>query len=633
MKAGEQHYRILNRVDSPRDIKSLSIQELELLAREIRDKIIETVSHTGGHLAPSLGAVEIAIALHYVFDAPNDKIIWDVGHQAYAHKLLTGRRDRFHTLRTLGGLSGFPKRAESPYDSFDTGHSSTSISAGLGISTAKALKGEDHKVIAVIGDGSMTAGMAFEGLNQAGETEKDLIVVLNDNGMSIAPNVGSFSSFLSRKMTGKRFVNLRREIDNFFRSLPGLGENIISLLRKSEDSLITFFTPGMLFEAFKFKYIGPIQGHRLDMLIETFENVRRIGGPILVHAVTVKGKGYEPAEINPCHFHSVGSFDVPTGCAPSPVKPKPLTYTEIFGSTMLELAASNEKLFAITAAMPEGTGLAEFGDKYPERFLDVGIAEQHAVTFAAGLACEGFRPVVAIYSTFLQRSFDQIIHDVCLPKLPVVFALDRAGIVGEDGPTHHGQFDITYLRSLPNMTVMAPKDENELRKMLFTALSHDGPVAIRYPRGPGLGVEIDRELEAVPFGRAEILKEGSDIVIVALGSMVTKAIEASGILGEKGISVAVINARFVKPLDLTILHLAAKAGRMIIAEENTRLGGLGSAVMESLSDEGIYSVKIARVALPDAFIEHGPQEVLREKYGVGTASIVKAAEGLMAHEA
>ena len=633
MKAEEQRYRILNRVDSPRDIKSLSIQELELLAREIRDKIIETVSHTGGHLAPSLGAVEIAIALHYVFDAPNDKIIWDVGHQAYAHKLLTGRRDRFHTLRTLGGLSGFPKRAESPYDSFDTGHSSTSISAGLGISTAKALKGEDHKVIAVIGDGSMTAGMAFEGLNQAGETEKDLIVVLNDNGMSIAPNVGSFSSFLSRKMTGKRFVNLRREIDNFFRSLPGLGENIISLLRKSEDSLITFFTPGMLFEAFKFKYIGPIQGHRLDMLIETFENVRRIGGPILVHAVTVKGKGYEPAEINPCHFHSVGSFDVPTGCAPSPVKPKPLTYTEIFGSTMLELAASNEKLFAITAAMPEGTGLAEFGNKYPERFLDVGIAEQHAVTFAAGLACEGFRPVVAIYSTFLQRSFDQIIHDVCLPKLPVVFALDRAGIVGEDGPTHHGQFDITYLRSLPNMTVMAPKDENELRKMLFTALSHDGPVAIRYPRGPGLGVEIDRELEAVPFGRAEILKEGSDIVIVALGSMVTKAIEASGILGEKGISAAVINARFVKPLDLTILHLAAKAGRMIIAEENTRLGGLGSAVMESLSDEGIYSVKIARVALPDAFIEHGPQEVLREKYGVGTASIVKAAEGLMAHEA
>jgi len=633
VKAGEQHYRILNRVDSPRDIKSLSIQELELLAREIRDKIIETVSHTGGHLAPSLGAVEIAIALHYVFDAPNDKIIWDVGHQAYAHKLLTGRRDRFHTLRTLGGLSGFPKRAESPYDSFDTGHSSTSISAGLGISTAKALKGEDHKVIAVIGDGSMTAGMAFEGLNQAGETEKDLIVVLNDNGMSIAPNVGSFSSFLSRKMTGKRFVNLRREIDNFFRSLPGLGENIISLLRKSEDSLITFFTPGMLFEAFKFKYIGPIQGHRLDMLIETFENVRRIGGPILVHAVTVKGKGYEPAEINPCHFHGVGSFDVPTGCTPSPVKPKPLTYTEIFGSTMLELAASNEKLFAITAAMPEGTGLAEFGDKYPERFLDVGIAEQHAVTFAAGLACEGFRPVVAIYSTFLQRSFDQIIHDVCLPKLPVVFALDRAGIVGEDGPTHHGQFDITYLRSLPNMTVMAPKDENELRKMLFTALSHDGPVAIRYPRGPGLGVEIDRELEAVPFGRAEILKEGSDIVIVALGSMVTKAIEASGILGEKGISAAVINARFVKPLDLTILHLAAKAGRMIIAEENTRLGGLGSAVMESLSDEGIYSVKIARVALPDAFIEHGPQEVLREKYGVGTASILKAAEGLMAHEA
>ncbi len=633
MKAEEQRYRILNRVDSPRDIKPLSIQELELLAREIRDKIIETVSHNGGHLAPSLGAVEIAIALHYVFDAPNDKIIWDVGHQAYAHKLLTGRRDRFHTLRTLGGLSGFPKRAESLYDSFDTGHSSTSISAGLGISTAKALKGETDKVIAVIGDGSMTAGMAFEGLNQAGHTEKDLIVVLNDNAMSIAPNVGSFSSFLSRKMTGKRFVSLRKELDNFFRSLPGLGENIVNLLRKSEDSLITFFTPGMLFEAFKFKYIGPIQGHKLDRLIEAFTNTSHLEGPVLVHVVTVKGKGYAPAELNPAHFHGVGSFEITTGC-PAPAKTRiPPSYTEIFGKTMVELAAINEKLFAVTAAMPEGTGLAEFGEKYPSRFMDVGIAEQHAVTFAAGLACEGFRPVVAIYSTFLQRSFDQIIHDVCLPKLPVVFALDRAGIVGEDGPTHHGQFDITYLRSLPNMAVMAPKDENELRKMLFTAISHEGPVAIRYPRGPGLGVEMDRDLEAIPFGKAEILKEGSNLVILALGSMVRNAFEASEILAERGISCTVINARFVKPLDVSITHLAAKAGRLIIAEENTRQGGFASAVMESLNDEGIYSVKISRIALPDAFIEHGPQGVLREKYGVSTSAILKAAEGLMAHEA
>ncbi|MEJ2025018.1 MAG: 1-deoxy-D-xylulose-5-phosphate synthase, partial [Deltaproteobacteria bacterium] len=447
------------------------------LAKEIRKQIIETVSRTGGHLAPSLGVVELTLALHYVFETPKDKILWDVGHQAYTHKLITGRRERFHTLRQYGGLSGFPKREESPFDTVDTGHSSTSISAGLGISTGKSLKGERDKVIAVIGDGSMTAGMAFEGLNQAGETEQDLIVVLNDNAMSIAPNVGAFSSFLSRKMTGKRFVSVKRELENFIRSLPGVGENMLNLFRKSEDSLITFFTPGMLFEAFKFKYVGPINGHRLELLIETFENIKHLKGPVLLHVMTVKGKGYEPAEKDPAHFHGVGSFEIATGASQKDQRKSAPSYTSVFGQTMVDLGQRNQKLFAITAAMPEGTGLTGFAKAYPKRFLDVGIAEQHAVTFAAGLALEGFRPVVAIYSTFLQRAYDQIIHDVCLPGLPVIFAIDRGGLVGEDGPTHHGHFDIAYLRGLPNMILAAPKDENELRHLLFSALSYNGPVA------------------------------------------------------------------------------------------------------------------------------------------------------------
>jgi len=461
---------LLKSINDPGQLKELSVDELEILARELRQKIIETVAKTGGHLAPSLGVVELTIALHYVFDAPRDKIIWDVGHQAYAHKLITGRRDQFHTLRTYGGISGFPKRSESPYDTFDTGHSSTSISAGLGISTAKALKGDKDKVIAVIGDGSMTAGMAFEGLNQAGETERDLIVVLNDNAMSIAPNVGAFSSFLSRKMTGRRFVGLKKDLENFIRSFPGVGENILNLVRKSEDSFITFFTPGMLFEAFKFQYMGPIKGHKLEELIEAFTNAKNLNGPVLIHVLTVKGKGYGPAEKDPAHFHGVGSFEIPTGSPPKHRPKSPQTYTDVFGKTMVELGRKNKKLFAITAAMPEGTGLRGFAAAYPDRFLDVGIAEQHAVTFAAGLATEGFRPVVAIYSTFLQRAFDQIVHDVCLQNLPVVFAIDRGGLVGEDGPTHHGHFDITYLRSLPNITLMSPKDENELRHMIYTAI-------------------------------------------------------------------------------------------------------------------------------------------------------------------
>ena len=622
-------YPLLNTINSPADLKKLSLDEMGRLAAEVRSKIIETVASTGGHLAPNLGVVELTIALHYVFNAPRDKILWDVGHQSYTHKLLTGRRDRFHTLRTYGGISGFPKRSESPYDTFDTGHSSTSISAGLGISTAKTLKGEKEHVIAVIGDGSTTGGIAFEGLNQAGHTEKNLIVVLNDNAMSIGPNVGAFSSFLSRKMTGRRFVYFRREFENFLKSIPGVGENILSLFRKSEDTFMTFFTPGMLFEAFKFRYIGPIQGHRLDLLIDTFQNVRNVDGAVLVHVITVKGKGYTPAEKDPAHFHGVGSFEISTG-SPKKASPHlPPTYTEVFGEAMVDLGKREEKLFAITAAMPEGTGLNKFSEMFPERFLDVGIAEQHAVTFAAGLATEGFRPVVAIYSTFLQRAFDQIIHDVCLPDLPVIFCIDRGGLVGEDGQTHHGHFDITYLRSLPNMTLMAPKDENELRHMLFTALKHSGPVAIRYPRGRGLGVSLDREYRVIPIGESEVLKEGKDLTLIALGSMVQPSLEAAAEMEKEGLSATVINCRFVKPLDKKLADYARRNGKVLVVEENIQQGGLGSAVLELFSDVGLREVTVKRLGLPDSFVEHGPVQMLREKLGLDKTGIIKAARALL----
>jgi 1-deoxy-D-xylulose-5-phosphate synthase len=619
---------LLERINSPADLKTLSPEDLTLLAQEIRDKIIETVSKTGGHLAPSLGVVELTLALHYVFDAPKDKIIWDVGHQAYAHKLLTNRRDTFHTLRTYGGISGFPKREESPYDTFNTGHSSTSISAGLGISTAKGLKGEKSRVISVIGDGSTTAGMAFEGLNQAGHTEKNLIVVLNDNAMSIAPNVGAFSSFVSRKITGRRLTFFRKELHNFLKSLPGVGENILNLARKSEDSFITFFTPGMLFEAFKFRYIGPIQGHRLDHLIDTFNNTLHLEGPVLVHVLTKKGKGYEPAEKDPAFYHGVGAFEIATGTPPKASESSPPSYTRVFGDTMVDLGKRDKNLFAITAAMPEGTGLNNFAKTFPDRFLDVGIAEQHAVTFAAGLATEGFRPVVAIYSTFLQRAFDQIIHDVCLPNLPVVFCLDRGGLVGADGPTHHGHFDITYLRSLPNMTVMAPKDENELRHMIYTALKQPGPVAIRYPRGNGLGVTFDKDYQTLPLGQSELLKEGKDLLIIALGSMVSPSMEASQLLEEEGLSVGVINCRFVKPLDEKLAAYAGSTGRVLIVEENIRQGGLGGAVLELFSDLDVRDVRIKRLGLPDRFVEHGPTAILREKYGLDKSGIMNEAREL-----
>ena len=619
---------ILDHINSPADLKDLELADLEILASQIRDLIIETVSRNGGHLAPCLGVVELSIALHYVFDAPRDKIIWDVGHQAYAHKIITGRRDKFHTLRKYKGISGFPRREESPYDSFNTGHSGTSISAGLGITTARSIKGNRHKVIAVIGDGSMTAGMAFEALNQTGHTERDLIVVLNDNEMSIAKNVGALSSYISRKISEPRFVSLKRSLENFFRSIPGVGENIFAVLKKSEDSLIGLLTPGMLFEALKFRYIGPIKGHDLNLLIKTFKDVAQLKGPVLVHVLTTKGKGYEPAEKNPTYFHGIGSFDIATGLTTKKSANEPPSYTEVFGRTMVELGAKEKRLFAITAAMPEGTGLTEFARVYPDRFIDVGIAEQHAVTFAAGLATEGFKPVVAIYSTFLQRAFDQIIHDVCLPNLPVIFALDRGGIVGDDGWTHQGTFDLSYLRIIPNMTVMAPKDENELRHMLFTALAFHGPIAIRYPRGNGVGIPLDKEYKKIPIGEMEELTQGKDLLILALGSRVHPSLEAAMELEKEGYSVCVVNCRFVKPLDPRISEMAANTGRVLIVEENTLHGGLGGAILELFSDQGLSNLIIKRLGIPDRFIEHGTQSLLREKYGIDKKEIVAEARKL-----
>jgi 1-deoxy-D-xylulose-5-phosphate synthase len=621
---------LLDKINSPADLKNLPRTKLPQLAAEIRSLIVEVVSHTGGHLASSLGAVELAIAVHYVFDTPKDKVIWDVGHQAYAHKILTGRRTAFATLRQHGGLSGFTRRSESIYDSFSTGHSGTSISAGLGMACAKYLKKEEAKVVAVIGDGSLTAGLAYEGLNQAGGIlKRDLIVILNDNEMSISRNVGALSSFLSRTFSAKKLQELRRELGYFFKKLPRIGEDIYQLAKRTEESFKSFVTPGMLFEAFNFEYFGPINGHKIDHLIDILNNIKYIREPVLLHVTTTKGKGYAPAEKNPVYFHGCGCFDVSTGTCLDRNHQTP-TYTEVFGQTLVELAQKDARVVAVTAAMPEGTGLSQFAQLYPDRFFDVGIAEQHAVTFAAGLAAEGFRPVVAIYSTFLQRAYDQILHDVCLERLPVILALDRGGLVGEDGATHHGIFDFAYLRSLPNMVIMAPRDENELRRMMLTALEHDGPIAFRYPRGAAVGSPLDSVISPLPIGKAEVLKHGDDLVLLAVGASVTEALKASALLADHGIQAAVVNGRFVKPLDAAlVIDFAGRVPRILTVEENVRQGGFGSAVLEALNDAGLGSVAVERIGLPDAFVEHGPQTLLRTRYGLNAAAIAQAALQLL----
>ena len=627
-----QSSHLLEKCNSPHDLKKLNRSELPDLAKEIRKTIVDVVSTSGGHLASSLGAVELGIALHYVFDTPKDKILWDVGHQAYAHKLLTGRREQFPTLRQHGGLSGFTKRSESPYDAFTTGHSSTSISAGLGIACAKRLKNDSSKVVAVIGDGSLTAGLAYEGLNQTGDThkDKDLIVILNDNEMSISHNVGALSSLLSRTFSASKLQMMRKSFGEFLKSLPRIGEKVYQLAKRSEESLKTFVTPGMLFEAFNFEYFGPIDGHNLDHLIDILKNIKKMDEPVLLHVITKKGKGYRQAEQNPVYFHGISSFDVDTGICRKKTTNVP-SYTEVFGKTMVELAKTNHKIIAVTAAMPEGTGLVPFSKAYPDRFFDVGIAEQHGVTFAAGMATEGFRPVVTIYSTFLQRAYDQIIHDVCIENLPVVFAVDRGGIVGEDGPTHHGLFDISFLRAIPNMVVMAPKDENELRHMLATAMVHDGPISLRYPRGRGTGVDLDEAFAIIPIGKGEILNHGDDLLILAVGSAVSEAICAAALLAQNHrIQATVVNARFIKPLDRElIIPLARNIRHIITVEENTIQGGFGSAILELLSDHEINDVIVKRLGINDHFVEHGPQDDLRNKYQVDAPAIINATLDIM----
>ena len=619
----------LERINSPEEIRNLSLDELEKVAEEIRKIIIQTVSTTGGHLAPSLGVVELTLALHCIFDTPHDKLIWDVGHQTYAHKIITGRREQFATLRQYKGISGFPKFKESRYDAFETGHSSTSISAALGITLAKHLKNDPCRAIAVIGDGAMTAGMAFEGLNQAGHLDKNLIVILNDNEMSISPNVGAVSRFLSRKLSGK---TMRRVKDHLIEKLriSDIGENILNILRKSEESFKSFFTPGMLYEAFNFDYIGPIDGHSLTDLMETFETVRdNAQGPVLIHVLTKKGKGYAPAEKNPDIFHGLGPFDITSGKLYK-TEGAPPSYTEVFGNTITKLAEKDDKIIAISAAMVSGTGLKKFAQEFPDRLFDVGISEQHAVTFAAGLATEGMRPVVAIYSSFFQRAIDQIIHDVCIPNLPVTLAIDRGGVVGDDGPSHHGMFDLSYLRFIPNMVIMAPKDEDELQHMLFTAIHHDGPVAVRYPRGSGYGVPLTDHPRQLVIGRGELILEGEDILLLPIGNRVYPALEAAEELKKSGINAAVINPRFIKPLDADLIcSWAEKCGRIITIEDNVRQGGFGSAVLELFSQRGQYGLKTSILGHPDTFIEHGPQKTLWQNSEIDSPSIIHAAVKMM----
>ena len=623
---------LLSSITVPQDIQKCSIKELEDLAREIRDLIISTISKTGGHLAPSLGVVDLTLALLHRFDPDQDKIIWDVGHQAYAYKILTGRRQHFETIRQYQGLSGFPSPRESRYDHFGVGHSSTSISAGLGQAVARDLLGEKHKVLAVIGDGSMTAGLAYEGLNQAGGLDKDLMVILNDNEMSISKNVGALSSFFSRKLADQRYMRFREELKSWLETVPRIGDDLVNYARKSEDSLKSFFTAGMLFEAFKFTYVGPINGHNIRQLSKVFEQAQTLKGPVLIHTLTMKGKGYEPAENNPTFFHGVGSFEPGTGKKQGASPAQALNYSKVFGQTLCRLAKEQETILAISAAMPEGTGLDCFRDTFPDRFFDVGICEQHAVTFAAGLATRGFRPVVAIYSTFLQRSFDQLIHDVCLQNLPVVFCLDRGGLVGEDGPTHHGAFDLSFLRLIPNLTLMAPKDEPELQAMLVTALSLPGPAAIRYPRGRGPGHPLQDAPSALEVGQGEQLRQGRDLTILAAGSLVTPALQAAQEMEqETGKGIGLLNARFIKPLpEQDILGAAKACSRLLILEENTVQGGFSSAVLELLSDRNLLSgLRIKRLGLPDRFIEHGPVAQLHRNTGLDVQGIKQALQELL----
>ena len=614
-------YKYLPRIESPADLRRIPREELPLVVAELRDYMVSVISKIGGHLASSLGAAELTVALHYSFDTPKDKIVWDVGHQAYGHKILTGRRDRFPTIRQYGGISGFPVREESPYDTFNVAHAGTAISGALGMAVARDLKGEDYHVVAVVGDGGLTAGEELEGINNLGTLQKKLLVILNDNKMSISPNVGAWAGYLNRIVHGQAYHRLREEVEKLMLAVPHVGRRLLRISKDIVESAKTVLIPGLVFEELGFEYVGPINGHDMHELLAVLAKVKKNSKPTLVHIVTQKGKGYSIAEKLPVKYHGVTQFDVSTGAfhkAPA----KAPSYTAVFGKALCELAEKDSRIIGITAAMSEGTGLDEFSKRFPERFFDVGIAEQHAVTFATGLACEGMRPVVAIYSTFLQRAFDQVIHDTCLMRAPVTFALDRAGIVGADGPTHNGLYDLVYLSALPGMVVMAPKDENELRHMLYTALTVGGPAALRYPRGNGIGLPIDPEFKKLEIGKGEILREGEDFGILALGSMVYPCLEAATRLDAMGIHATVINARFMKPLDEDLICcLAAEKQFLVTAEEGTEAGGFGAQVAALLHDRRVPA-SILRIAVPDRIIPHGASDLLHAKYGLDVDGIV-----------
>ena len=621
-------YQILFKVNSPKDIKNFNIVELKTLCAEIREYMVDVISGIGGHFGGGLGTVELTVALHKVFNTPVDQIVWDTGHQAYPHKIITGRRDQLPTIRQLNGISGFLKRTESEYDAFGAGHASTSISAALGIATAREIKKENKKVIAIIGDGAMTGGMAYEAMNNSGVLKSNLIVVLNDNRMSIAKNVWQISNYFSEMIAHPEYNKLKGAIWDLTGKLDDFGDRIRKVTARFEVGIKAMITPGMLFEALGFRYFGPINGHNIGELIKIFEHIKELKGPILVHVTSEKGKGYKPAENHNQRLHAATPFDKITGEALK--KTSVPSYTQIFGETLVEICKQNADVIGITAAMSDGTGLDYLEKAMPERYFDVGIAEEHAVTFAAGMATQGIIPVVAVYSTFLQRGFDQIIHDVAIQKLHVVFVLDRAGLVGADGPTHHGTFDLTYLRLVPGMVIMAPKDESELRDMLFTAINYKkGPVAIRYPRGSALGVEMKPVFEELEIGKSEVLKEGDDVCLLSVGSMVNYSLKAEKLLGEKGINCEVVNVRFVKPLDEEMLNrVCKKFNKIVTLEESALIGGFGAGIAEFLSDNN-FKNDILRIGLPDKFVDHGTQAELHSLLGMDPNGIVRRVENFI----
>mgnify|MGYP003487947224 FL=1 len=618
---------LLKNIHSPADLKRLSPEQFPELCQEIREQILTVVSNVGGHLASNLGVVELTVALQYLLDTPKDKIVWDTSNQAYTHKLLTGRREQFHTLRQYGGLSGFCKREESVYDTFNAGHAGTGVSAAFGMVEAREQRNEKHKVVCVVGDGAMTAGMTLEGLHHAGGTNKDFIVVLNDNQMSISKNVGAISAYLNRTFTGEFYARMREETGQLLRKIPHIGLEVQKIARRAEELAKGAILPGLLFEELGFQYAGPIDGHNFEHLLPTLENVLKMKGPVLLHVITKKGLGYQAAMDNPVWFHACPPFVRETG-VPAKKASRP-SYTSMAIDALIKVAHQDKRIVAVTAAMCEGTGLNAFEKVFPDRIYDVGIAEHHAVTFAAGMAAQGMKPVVALYSTFLQRAYDQVVHDVATQNLPVTFCIDRGGLVAEDGTTHHGAFDFAFLRHVPNMVVAAPKDENELQHMMKTCVTHDGPASVRYARGVSLGVPMDPEPTALPIGKGELLREGTDVAIVAIGVTVWPAMKAAERLAQEGISAAVVNARFVKPLDTELIIKTAKNVRCLVTvEEGCKMGGFGSAVLEALSEEGITNLRTKMIGLPDWYIEQGPQDLLRERYGLTADGIYNSVKAL-----